>query len=69
MTERTTYQTARMDGLAKSFNVDVAPAQQLSGPELDAWLSAAEDELFAAGLRDLREMKQERERGYRLPPA
>ena len=32
-------------------------------------LDAAEDELFAAGLRDLREMKQERERGYRLPPA
>ena len=64
MTERTTYQTARMDGLAKSFNVDVAPAQQLSGPELDAWLSSAEDELFAQGLQDLKEMQIERQRGY-----
>ena len=69
MTERTTYQQTRMDGLQKGFNVDMTPAQHLSGPELDAWLSAAEDELFAAGLQDLREMKQERERGYRLPPA
>ena len=69
MTERTTYQQTRMDGLQKGFDVDTAPAQHLSGPELDAWLSAAEDELFAAGLRDLREMKQERERGYRPPAA
>ena len=67
MTERTTYQQTRMDGLQKGFNVDMTPAQHLSGPELDAWLSAAEDELFAAGLRDLRAMKAERERGYRPP--
>ena len=69
MTERTSYQTARLDGLQKGFDVDMAPAQHLTGQALDQWLDAAEDELFAAGLRDLREMKQERERGYRLPPA
>ena len=69
MTERTTYQQTRMDGLQKGFNVDMAPAQHLTGQALDQWLDAAEDELFAAGLQDLREMKQERERGYRLPPA
>ena len=68
-TKRTTYQQTRMDGLQKGFNVDMAPAQHLSGQALDQWLNAAEDELFAAGLQDLREMKQERERGYRLPPA
>ena len=69
MTERTTYQQTRMDGLQKGFNVDMAPALHLTGQALDQWLDAAEDELFAAGLQDLREMKQERERGYRLPPA
>ena len=68
-TDRTTYQQTRMDGLQKGFDVDMAPAQHLSGQALDQWLDAAEDELFAAGLQDLREMKQERERGYRLPPA
>ena len=69
MTERTTYQQTRMDGLQKGFHVDMTPAQHLNGQALDQWLDAAEDELFAAGLQDLREMKQERERGYRLPPA
>ena len=69
MTERTSYQTARLDGLQKGFDVDMAPALHLTGQALDQWLDAAEDELFAAGLQDLREMKQERERGYRLPPA
>ena len=68
-TARTTYQQTRMDGLQKGFNVDMTPAQHLTGQALDQWLDAAEDELFAAGLQDLREMKQERERGYRLPPA
>jgi hypothetical protein len=68
-TARTSYQQTRMDGLQKGFDVDMAPAQHLTGQALDQWLDAAEDELFAAGLQDLREMKQERERGYRLPPA
>ena len=63
-TDRTTYQQTRMDGLQKGFDVDMAPAQHLSGQALDQWLDAAEDELFAAGLQDLRAMKQERERGY-----
>ena len=66
-TQRTEYQQTRLDGLQKGFNVDVAPAQQLTGQALDAWLNAAEDELFAAGLQDLLAMKQERERGYRVP--
>ena len=68
-TARTTYQQTRMDGLQKGFNVDMAPAQHLSGQALDQWLAAAEDRLFEAGLADLLAMKAERERGYRLPPA
>lgn len=66
MTTRTSDQQARMDALAKSFNVDTAPAQHLTGQELDSWLNAAEDRLFEEGLQDLRAMKQERERGYRV---
>lgn len=64
MTERTTYQQTRLAGLQMGFGVDVSEAQHLSGPELDAWLSAAEDELFAKGLQDLKEMQIERQRGY-----
>ena len=67
MTERTTYQQTRMDGLQKSFNVDMAPAQHLTGQALDQWLAAAEDRLFEAGLADLLAMKAERERGYQPP--
>ena len=68
-TARTTYQQTRMDALQKGFNVDMAPAQHLTGQALDQWLAAAEDRLFEAGLADLLAMKAERERGYRLPPA
>lgn len=64
MTERTTYQQTRMDGLQKGFNVDMTPAQHLNGQALDQWLAAAEDELFAQGLQDLKEMQIERQRGY-----
>ena len=64
MTERTTYQQTRMDGLQKGFNVDMTPAQHLNGQALDQWLDAAEDELFAKGLQDLKEMQIERQRGY-----
>ena len=64
MTERTTYQQTRMDGLQKGVDVDMAPAQHLTGQALDQWLDAAEDELFAAGLQDLKEMQIERQRGY-----
>ena len=69
MTERTTYQQTRMDGLQKGFNVDVTPAQHLAGQALNDWLNSSEDVLFEQCLEDLREMKSERERGYRLPPA
>lgn len=67
MTERTTYQQTRMDGLQKGFNVDMTPAQHLTGQALDQWLAAAEDRLFEAGLADLLAMKAERERGYQPP--
>jgi hypothetical protein len=32
--------------LRDSFGVDVAPAQELHGQELAAWLEKAEDEVF-----------------------
>lgn len=63
-TDRTSYQQTRMDGLQKGFDVDMAPAQHLTGQALDQWLDAAEDELFAKGLQDLKEMQIERQRGY-----
>ena len=66
-TDRTTYQQTRMDGLQKGFDVDMAPAQHLTGQALDQWLDASEDRLFEDGLKDLAEMRAERERGYRPP--
>lgn len=63
-TARTEYQLVRLAGLQMGFGVDVSAALHLTGQALDQWLDAAEDELFAAGLQDLRAMKQERERGY-----
>ena len=66
MTTRTEYQQTRMDDLAKSFGVDLTPAQHLTGQALDQWLNQQEDLLFEDGLRDLLAMKQERERGYRV---
>ena len=63
-TARTSYQQTRMDGLQKGFNVDMAPAQHLTGQALDQWLNSTEDELFAKGLQDLKEMQIERQRGY-----
>ena len=67
MTTRTSDQQTRMDGLQKGFDVDTAPAQHLTGQELDTWLNAVEDRLFEDGLQDLAAMRAERERGYRLP--
>ncbi len=63
----TEYQRTRLESMAKSFGLDVSEAQHLSGQALDQWLDAAEDELFAKGLKDLAEMRAERERGYRPP--
>ena len=68
-TDRTSYQQTRMDGLQKGFNVDMTPAQHLSGQALNDWLNSSEDVLFEQCLEDLREMKSERERGYLPKPA
>ena len=57
---RTSYQQARLDGMVKGFGVDVEQAQHLSGPELDCWLDAAEDELFAVALAELAAMRTAR---------
>ena len=38
---QTAYQQIRLEGLAKGFDIDVEPAQHLSGEALDAWLNQA----------------------------
>ena len=63
-TARTEYQLVRLAGLQMGFGVDVSAALHLTGQALDQWLDAAEDELFAKGLQDLKEMQIERQRGY-----
>ena len=57
---RTSYQQARLDGMAQGFGVDVEPAEHLTGKALDAWLNAAEDALFDKCLKDLGAMRAER---------
>ena len=37
---------AVLRSLREHFNVDTTPAEGLTGPELQAWLYRAEDELF-----------------------
>ena len=64
MTARTEYQLVRLAGLQMGFGVDVSAALNLTGQELDTWLNSTEDELFAKGLQDLKEMQIERQRGY-----
>ena len=66
-TTHTEYQRTRLESMAKGFGLDTAPAQHLTGQELDQWLAASEDRLFEDGLKDLAEMRAERERGYRPP--
>ena len=63
-TARTEYQLVRLAGLQMGFGVDVSAALRLAGQELDTWLNSTEDELFAKGLQDLKEMQIERQRGY-----
>jgi hypothetical protein len=63
-TTRTEYQIVRLAGLQMGFDVDVSAALHLTGQELDTWLNSTEDELFAKGLQDLKEMQIERQRGY-----
>jgi hypothetical protein len=53
----TTYQQTRLAGMQKGFGLNVEPAQSLSGTELDQWLDAAEDELFAAAMMELVSMR------------
>lgn len=55
------YLHTRMEGLAKGFDVDVTPAQHLTGQALSDWLNSAEDVLFSQYLKDLAAMKKERE--------
>ena len=50
---QTAYQQIRLEGLAKGFGINVEPAQNLSGPELDRWIDSAEDEWFAAAMMEL----------------
>ncbi len=50
---QTAYQQIRLEGLAKGFGIDVEPAQSLSGPELDRWIDAVEDEWFTAAMQDM----------------
>ena len=50
---QTAYQQIRLEGLAKGFDIDVEPAQHLSGEALDAWLNQAGDEWFLAAMMEL----------------
>ena len=60
----TELQTIMLRRLSAEFNVDVAPAEGLTGAALDMWIDAAEDELF---LRLMAE--REKERGTVKRPA
>ena len=63
-TNHTEFQRIHLAGLQMGFGVDVSAALNLTGQELDTWLNSTEDELFAKGLQDLKEMQIERQRGY-----
>lgn len=65
MNNHTSFQEVRLRSLSKDFGVDIAPAEQLFGKDLDNFITEAEDRLFQAGLEDLKEMQKEREAGYR----
>lgn len=60
---QTAYQKIRLEGLAKGFDIDVEPAQNLSGPELDRWIDNAEDEWFVAAMQDMCSMRTARQTG------
>ena len=45
--------------LAGEFNVDIAPAQGLTGAELAAWLEQAEDQVFHRELAELQRQRLE----------
>lgn len=66
---KTAYQQIRLEGLAKGFGIDVEPAQNLSGPELDRWIDRAEDEWFTAAMMDMCSMRSARQTSpATLPP-
>lgn len=53
----TAYQAIMLRRLDKEFGVDVEPAKELSGQQLDAWIEAQSDELFE---REFAEFKAQR---------
>jgi hypothetical protein len=44
--DRTPFQALHLTRLASEFDVDVTPADVLSGADLDAWMRLVEDRLF-----------------------
>lgn len=48
------YDAAVLRSLRERFGVDVSPAEGLTGPELQAWLYQAEDDLFERLIADRR---------------
>lgn len=56
MTEKTPFQAFHLKRLRDEFQVNTAPAEDLSGPELEAWILQVEDELQARLLAELREV-------------
>lgn len=66
---KTAYQLAHLRNLSNGFGIDVEPAQSLSGPELDRWIDAAEDEWFTAAMQDMCSMRSARQTSpATLPP-
>lgn len=59
----TNYQQTHLRSLSEGFGIDTTPAQNLSGPELDAWMASAEDEWFLAAMQDMCSMRTARQTG------
>lgn len=55
--------------LKKDFGVDVTPAQQLSGPELDKWLEKTEDKVFESEFKDFQSSLPSKPAREAVPPA
>lgn len=50
---QTAYQQTNLRSLRDGFGIDTTPAENLSGPELDAWMNSAEDEWFLAAMQGM----------------
>lgn len=50
----TEIQRAVLDRLRDFFGVDVMPAEKLEGSDIDAWITAKEDDLFETLHAELR---------------